>query len=208
MNIRHAATTAVLLALLGAAAATAQTAAPSVTIQRVAVPAVYTPGQIIDVTVTITKNDSRAITSIGLVDTVPGTWQLDSFYATDPAMRPGVGREVINDDGSKSFEFAYITIPSFPAMFTYRARTGSEDSGTGSISGYAKFRFTGAEEQSPVVVTPVMAAGSGNEGEPTDGGDGCAGCGQSAKSIGATLADLFVGALAVLTLLALSRHKG
>lgn len=202
---------ALLMALLvGALGAPAQTAAPAVTIQRVAVPAVYTPGQIIDVTVTITKNDSRDVTAIAVVDTVPGTWTLQNFSATTPAMRPASGLERVNADGSKNLEFFYITIPAFPVMFTYRVATGLADTGPLSISGLAKFRFSGAEEQSPVVVTPVMAtAPSEGEGEPpTDGGcTGCAGCSQGAKDLGVALADLFVSALALVTLLALSRHR-
>jgi hypothetical protein len=212
MRSRQLIGAALLMALLvGALGAPAQTAAPAVTIQRVAVPAVYTPGQIIDVTVTITKNDSRDVTAIAVVDTVPGTWTLQSFSATTPVMTPLKGPDVINTDGTKTLSFYYINIPAFPIIFSYRVATGLADTGPLSISGLAKFRFSGAEEQSPVVVTPVMAtAPSEGEGEPApDGGcTGCTGCSQGAKDLGITLGDLFVSALALVTLLALSGRRG
>jgi hypothetical protein len=210
MRIRQLLGAALLAAIVVTAfSAPAQTAAPAITIQRVAVPAVYTPGQNIDITVTVNKTDSRTPAALGLKDTVPGTWTLLNFSAVDPAMRPAVGRETLNADGTKNFEFAYITVPSFPAMFTYRVKTGTADAGQLNISGYALYRFTGAEEQSPVVNTPVNAM-SPAEGEPApdSGCTGCAGCSQNAKDLGVTLGDLFVSALALLTLLALSRQRG
>ncbi len=210
MRIRQFFGAILLIALMGGTfSATAQSATPSITLQRVVVPAVYTPGQIIAITVTITKNDSRTLTALGLKDTVPDTWTLESYSAIDPSMRPPVGPAA----GSNSMEFAYITVPSFPVTFTYRVKTGDSDSGQMSVSGYAFYRFTGAEEQSPVVNTPVVAAiptegESATEGETVAAGAGCTGCNQTAKDLGGILGDLFAGGLALATLLALSRQRG
>ena len=208
MRMRQLPGVILLLAVIAAASgAPAQTTVSAITMQRVAVPAVYTPGQTIEVTVTIQKSESRTPTAVGIKDTVPGTWTLVNFSAVDPTMRPAVGREVLNTDGSKNMEFAYITIPSFPATFTYRVKTGDADAGQMNISGYALYRFSGAEEQSPVVNTPVNA--NSTEGEPATGGGctGCSGCSQGAKDLGVTLGDFFVSALALATLLALSRRR-
>jgi len=211
MRIQQLSFLALLPALIGAAlGAQAQTTPSTFAIQRVAVPAVYTPGQVIDVTVTITETGTATPAALGIKDTVPGTWALQTFVAADPAMRPAVGRDILNEDGTRNIEFAYINMPAFPAMFTYRVKTGATDAGQLNISGRAIYRFTGAEEQSAIVNTPVNANASSTEGETTDttGCSGCAGCNQSTKNFGVTLGDLFVSALALMSLLALSHRRG
>ncbi len=191
---------ALLLALIGVVCAVPAHAA--ITIQRVPLPQAYTPGQIIDVTVTIQNSDSSTPAALGIVETVPGAWTLQSVSATIPAMIPIKSPEATNPDGTINLSFYYINIPPFPITFTYRVKTGAADTGALNISGHAIYRFSGAEQQSPVVVTSVTATPA------AAGGAGCTGCSQTAKSLGVPLGDLFVSALALVTLLALSRQKG
>ena len=204
----------VLLAALTALSVSAPAQAPSITVQRMVVPAVYTAGQDISVTVTITKNDTRAVTAIALQDTVPGKWTYLNVSSTNPTMTPLKGQDIPNADGTKTLSFYYVSIPTFPITFTYRVTTGTADLGALGITGFAKFRFTGAEEQSPIVATPVVA-NAATEGEPpTEGetgtgtGGGCSGCNQTAKDFGGILGDIFAGGLAFITLMALSRRRG
>ena len=213
MRIRQCAGAALALALIVTASrATAQNGASDITIQRVALPAAYTPGQIINVTVTIQHTDAENVLSLGVKDTVPGSWRLatgNPVFSADPAMKPAAARDIINEDGTRNFEFAYIAIPPFPATFTYRVQTDPADSGPLIISGRAVYRHTAGELQSPVVNTPVNA-NTATEGEPATGGGctGCSGCSQGAKGLGVTFGDFFVSALALATLLALSRRRG
>jgi uncharacterized repeat protein (TIGR01451 family) len=190
----------------------AQTAESAITIQRVVVPALYTPGQVINVTVTMQKNDPRDVQAIALVDTLPAAWTFQSVSSTNPLMTPLKGSEEANADGTKTVTFYYINIPSFPITFTYRVTTGTADSGALSISGLAKFRFTGAEGQSPAVITPVTAIPPAEGETSTEGesaaGSGCTGCNQTSKDLGVSLGDVFAAALALAVLLSLTRRCG
>ncbi len=202
----------VILLLAAIDAAFSESAQAAITMQRVIVPAVYTPGQIINVTVTINHTDANNILALGIKDTVPGSWRLASetpYFSANPDMKPAAAQDIDNLDGTRNFEFAYILIPPFPATFTYRAQTDTSDSGSLTITGHAVYRQTGSELQSPVVET-VVQANSSTEGEPATGGGctGCSGCSQGAKGLGVTLGDFFVSALALATLLALSRRRG
>jgi len=197
-----------------AVCAHAQTAASPVTIERNVVPTLFTPGQVVIITVTIKKTDPRNVSAIAVQETVPGSWTYQNVTATDLSMFPLKSPDIANENGTKTLSFYYINIPSFPVTFTYRMLTGTADSGALSISGLAKFRFTGAEEQSPVVSTNVMALPSTEgevqaEGEPGNTGcDGCAGCNQTAKDLGGALRDLAPAVLGLLALAALSRRHG
>ncbi len=204
---------ALAVAFVGlAAGAPAQTAVPAITLQRNVVPALYTPGQLITVTLTINKNDTRDVTAVAVQETVPETWTYENVSSTNPGMTPIKGQETGNDNGTKTLPFYYIAPPAFPITFTYRMTAGTVDSGSLSIFGRAIYRFAGAEEQSPVVTTPVVAivqteGESGTEGEPADR-TACSGCNQPGKNMGTMLGDLFAGGLAFLSLLALSRRHG
>ncbi len=213
MRMRHLIATVLLLALAGFPAdAGAQATSSAVTVQRVVVPAVYTPGQIISVTVTLQKDDARTVQALVLQETVPSAWTYQSVSSTNPRMTPIKGQDVTNATGTKTLSFYYIDIPDFPISFTYRMTTGADDAGAITVSGLAKFRFAGAEEQSASVATPLVATMTPEGETPTEGetatSTGCTGCSQGTKGVGTALGDLFASGLALLTLLAVAhRHE-
>ena len=60
--------------LAGAPAAFAQT--EPMELSRSVTPVVYTPGGEIVVTLTLTKNDPRGVTALGVIEDIPDTWTL------------------------------------------------------------------------------------------------------------------------------------
>lgn len=100
----------------------------------------------LEVSITLTQQGGEAIRALGIEEALPAGWSFDGIVSGEkPDLSPTSGR-------TGTLEFAWFNIPSFPATFTYRAK--SDGSGEPKeISGQALFRTGGAELRSNVVKT-------------------------------------------------------
>lgn len=112
----------------------------------------YTPGEAVDITVTIDAASSGTITAMGLSETIPAGWTYASAVLVSGAL-PGVLPSVGDMD---TLDFVWFIAPSLPCSFTYRLIPAADDSGTKTISGLVQYRTTGAEQTSDVVNTDIL----------------------------------------------------
>lgn len=126
----------------------------------------YLAGSTLDITVTFTKSGSDDITQLGLAETLPAGWTHNSAVSGQiPDILPTSG-----DSGTISF--GYLTIPAFPASFTYRLNVPSGATGTVTLSGYGIYAVGGGgSTQTPTVNTDIPYGGVG-EGEGGEEGEG------------------------------------
>ena len=101
-------------------------------------PAAYTPGQKIQITVTITF--TGVISALGVQDTVPEGWTYVS--ATCPIRPPAKA------EGELSF--AWLTDFSSPLKLTYTVQVPENDCGRKKISGHVLYRRMGGEEKASI----------------------------------------------------------
>nr|HPO16331.1 PKD domain-containing protein [Candidatus Hydrogenedentota bacterium] len=125
----------------------------------------YLAGSTLDITVTFTKSGSDEITQLGLAETLPAGWTYHSTVSGQiPDIQPTAG-----DSGT--IDFGYLTIPSFPASFTYRLHVPSSATGTVTLSGYGIYAVGGGSStQTPTVNTEIPYGGVG-EGEGGEEGE-------------------------------------
>lgn len=102
----------------------------------------YIPGQDIYVTIRIEKEGPQAITALGFQDTLPAGWTYQGLLEGSLPVEPTIGKTGL-------LEFAYITIPSFPAQFTYIVNVPNSFSGPAVIGGNI---VEGSETKSSAVV--------------------------------------------------------
>ena len=88
----------------------------------------YIPGQNIYVTITIEKEGPQPITALGFQDTLPTGWTYQGLLDGSLPVEPTIGKTGL-------LEFAYITIPIFPAQFTYIVNVPNNYSGSAVIGG-------------------------------------------------------------------------
>ena len=88
----------------------------------------YIPGQNIYVTITINKVGPQTITALGFRDTLPTGWTYQGLLEGSLPVEPTLGKTGL-------LEFAYITVPSFPAQFKYRVNVPGSYSGSAVIGG-------------------------------------------------------------------------
>lgn len=122
----------------------------------------YIPGQDIYVTIRIEKEGPQAITALGFQDTLPANWTYQGLLEGSLPVEPTIGETGL-------LEFAYITIPSFPAQFTYIVNVPNSFSGPAVIGGdivegletkssAVVYRTCGDPILSPKVETPLDGA--------------------------------------------------
>ena len=114
---------------------------------------VGTPGLPLDVTVVLEYQGSAVLTALGLVETLPDGWSFEGLVS-GPA-------DLVQYNGS-DVEFAWITIPAFPAALTYRVRAPANLTGDQVFSGLLRYRFDAGELRfGPVVTVLPTAEGTG-----------------------------------------------
>lgn len=193
--------------LAGAPAAFAQT--EPMELSRSVTPVVYTPGGEIVVTLTLTKNDPRGVTALGVIEDIPDTWTLVRHEGVSEDADPPI---VSQKNGT--VEFAYITVPAFPVQFSYTLRAGDGDTGPQGITGTVLYRFGSGNQLDAAAAATVLQSADEVEGEGEGEGDtaqddGCAGCRgcarEQAEKLGVPWAEIFTGMLSLVALAALSR---
>ncbi|MGC9052720.1 MAG: immunoglobulin-like domain-containing protein [Candidatus Hydrogenedens sp.] len=88
----------------------------------------YIPGQNIYVTIRIEKEGPQPITALGFQDTLPAGWTYQGLQGGSLPVEPTIGKTGL-------LEFAYTTVPSFPAEFTYIVNVPISYTGIAVIGG-------------------------------------------------------------------------
>ncbi len=132
-----------------AAAATASDSSNGVVeLARTVSSATYTPGEALEVTLTL-NYAGDPILALAALEEVPRGWIYDGFVTGEkPAVEPPKGPR-------DRLTFIWITVPTFPTTFTYRLIPAENESGPREINGYSVFRRTGPEVQWPPTVTQL-----------------------------------------------------
>lgn len=125
----------------------------------------FTPGQSVDISLTIGKGCPANFSAIGVEEALPSGWTVDPI---NPFVGEAFGADAVFRDGV--LEIFWITIPAVPITVTYRAQVAAGAPATAQISGTAIARYTGQEIASDPVVT-TLGAGTG-EGEGEGEGEG------------------------------------
>lgn len=122
----------------------------------------YTPGQTLDITVTLNADGTDPIRAMGLIEDLPPGFTFAGVVGGDhPDLSPPRGRE-------DKLEFAWFNIPTFPTTFTYRVNVPQEADGVLNISGETLFRTTGPELRSPVEKSAINRAAPGEAPAPAE----------------------------------------
>lgn len=126
-------------------------AAPAIALYRDHPPA-YVPGETVAITLTITGQGMEGVRALGLEEQIPEGWTLVSVreYAGDPPqVQPVPGME-------PPFEFAWITPPALPCVFTYTVQVPGNAWGQQQLYGILEYRLDLGAEQMPPTVTEIM----------------------------------------------------
>lgn len=122
----------------------------------------YTPGQPVEVEVTLTYTGTDPVQQLGLEELTPNGWQFGGFSGgTVPPIGPQPG-----DTGTLGF--AYITVPGFPVTFRYLLAATTGSIGEQSILGQGLYAFGDQQQRTRVAVT-TLASTFESEGEAQDG---------------------------------------
>jgi hypothetical protein len=124
---------------------------PCIGITRTTVPAgSYTAGQNLEVTVQINNTCAEAITALAVREFIPAGWAFVSAGGPNtPQLPPTPGAE-------GTLNFAWFQIPASPVTFTYLVSVPADQEGDVEISGRALYRLAGPEQQSELIVTPLL----------------------------------------------------
>jgi len=119
------------------------------TIERVIPQGYYLSGQTLDIAVTFNREGAAPVTALALYETLPGGWTYDSYVSGPyPVIAPAPG-------AAGQLQFAYLSVPGFPATFVYRVNVPFDESGTQILSGYAEYRLGGGSILTPVLETAI-----------------------------------------------------
>ena len=113
----------------------------------------YTPGGALTVTIDIDAESDGTVTAIGLAETIPDGWALESVGPGDgvPDVSPEAGTGGL-------LEFVWITIPEFPYTFNYVLSVPPDAAGTAEISGHVEYREDGGPLSTEDLVSTLDAA--------------------------------------------------
>lgn len=106
----------------------------------------YTPGQPLEITLTLSGTSTEDLRAIALAETLPGGWTFSSMQAVSgdlPPIAPSSGDTDI-------LEFLWINMPNFPYSFTYTAIPPEDACGPVQLSGQLFYRTNGPEYRSSV----------------------------------------------------------
>lgn len=126
------------------------TAAPNIAFYREHPPS-YTPGEPIDVTITVMGQGAERIRALGLEERLPEEWTLISVqeYSGDPP-------QVLPIPGARPpFQFAWITPPALPCVFSYTVQVPEDAWGNQQLYGFLEYRIDLGAEQTPPTVTEI-----------------------------------------------------
>jgi len=124
----------------------------------------YIPGSAVIVTTNLTKNTSEQITALGLTSLFPNGWKfLGVSSVNSPPIYPV--NDKITSNGTDPFEFAWISIPSFPFSFSFTVQVPSDMQGPCQIISQALFRTTNVQFCSNIVQTSFAGDMHPPEGE-------------------------------------------
>gem|GEM_PF-793928 len=119
----------------------------------------YVPGEVVEVTINFRIDPDHpcgeAVQALGYAETIPAGWTYEGPLATENPTPPIVP----NANATGTLDFAYIFVPTLTgngSSFTYRIRAAADSSGPQQLSGYAKYRLSGGELQSDVVVSELI----------------------------------------------------
>ncbi len=128
----------------------------------------YIPGKSIVITVNFTKNTSENILALGMNSLCPAGWVYQgTISGSVPPVTPQNGKL---SDGVNPFEFAWITVPSFPFSFSFKVEVPSNTQGPCQIITQALFRMTGPQYCSDFAQTSFPGPYQPQEGEGTEEG--------------------------------------
>ncbi len=112
-------------------------------------PSEYTPGEPVEITVSISAAQLGEITAMGLYETIPPGWTFAGMRGVTAAP-PAVGPE---EGFGEMLEFAWITPPELPYTFAYMLNTPPDGGGSQILSGQTEYRTNAGRHVSPPVFT-------------------------------------------------------
>lgn len=164
----------------------------TIALTRTVAPEVYTPGEPVVVTVTISHDGGGVITGMVLRESLPEGW------APEAPTGGCVPNLVTIDPRTNVLRLGHTETPEFPCSFSYRVTPPASASANAQITGVVRFRLNGQERSSAEVATEITA--------PEIPG-GCRGCARAAaQKLGVPFADIFLALLALAALAGLSRR--
>lgn len=123
---------------------------PPVEVARAVAAGGYTPGQPVEVSVTLNYSGTDPISALALVETLPEGWTFDKVTGgAAPAVAPAAGKTGI-------VTFIWVQVPTIPATLTYTVIPPATDTGAKVIAGKAAFRTTGPQIEGPVSATELV----------------------------------------------------
>ncbi len=111
----------------------------------------YTPGQPLEVTITMSASMPQGLTAIGLYETLPPQWTftgMRGLTGEPPTISPAPGQMGV-------LEFAWIQIPNFPYTFAYVVTPPASTGGAAYISGQIEYRTDSSAQKSPPVISEL-----------------------------------------------------
>ena len=119
---------------------------------------VFEPGKPFEITVTISEAAAGQVTAMGLRETLPTDWRMESVAGASgapPDVAPAPGATGV-------LQFAWISVPPFPYTFTYAVTPPEGDGGTKIIHGALEYRELGGAHYA----APVMTEARGPDPKP------------------------------------------
>lgn len=109
-------------------------------------PGEYTPGQPVEIVVTIMTVNDGSLTALGQIDSGPQNWT----YAGARPISGALPAVTPNPGAAGRFEFAWISMPdSFPYSFAYTLNVPAEATGDATIQGQAEYRTDSGRQVAP-----------------------------------------------------------
>ncbi len=114
----------------------------------------YQPGQPLEVTLRVAHNGLEAVTVMGLTESAPAGWLFNGVVSGEA---PPI---VSTNPDTGAFEFAYVAVPEFPVVFTYRVTPPADASGAQTFRGLVLYRTTGEQRESAEVLSVISGGGA------------------------------------------------
>ncbi|MBW7865457.1 MAG: PKD domain-containing protein [Candidatus Hydrogenedentes bacterium] len=128
---------------------------PIMVLSRSFSPATYQAGSALEVTLRVEQTGKATITSLGFIETAPAGWSFDGIASGDgPPIFPKY--PVTGEYG-----FAYVVVPAFPVVFTYRTIPTADASGSQTFRGRVLYRTDGGQLESEEAVSVIFGGSAG-----------------------------------------------
>ena len=112
--------------------------------------ATYTPGQFLDITLSLEYRGENPVLALGVIETLPAGW---TYHSVGGGKRPDVIQFVPGPPAI--LELAWVNTPAFPIVFTYRVTVPAGETGPKEISGHAIYRTLGPQRESNEEISVV-----------------------------------------------------